>query len=159
MCKQSIHQRDWWPLGNGNLWPPRSPLTCEPGRHKLLTATTTTTATELVNGVASGELWARTHAHSALAHMHMHTLTHKHIHRLRTTPPWSINIAFSSWRTSTEGRWSGSITACLVYRQQGYVLMCTMSHCHFDLTQGSSKGRYHTFVKYYLRPDISSIHL
>lgn len=145
MCKQSIHQRDWWPLGNGNLWPPRSPLTCEPGRHKLLTATSTT---ELVNGVAPRELWACTHSRAS-----------KHVRRHRTTPPWSINIAFSTSWTSTEGRWSGSITACLVYRQWGYVLMCTMSHCHFDLTQGSSKGRYHTFVKYYLRPDISSIHL
>lgn len=37
------------------------------------------------------------------------------------------------------------------------MLIHTMSRCHFDLTQGSSTGRYHTFVKYYLTPDISSI--
>lgn len=33
------------------------------------------------------------------------------------------------------------------------------SHCHFDLSQGSSTGRYPTFVEYYLTPDMSPLHL
>ena len=34
-----------------------------------------------------------------------------------------------------------------------------MSPCHCDLAQGSNSGRYHTFVKYYLTRDLSSVHI
>lgn len=152
MCKQSIHRGDWRPFGDGNLWPLRSPLTCEPSRHKLLTTTTT-----IVNGVALHELWAwiacsHTHAHS---HTQINTHTHAGIQQL---PPDPLILHSQPLGPPLRGE-SGSIPACLVYWRWGYVLIRTMSHCHFDLTQGSSTGRYHTFVKYYLTPDISSIHV
>lgn len=57
MCKQSIHRGDWKPFGDGDLRPPRFPLTCEPGCLKLLTAAATP-----VNGVAPRELRARLYA-------------------------------------------------------------------------------------------------
>lgn len=93
------------------------------------------------------------------SHRHAHTHTQINTYIGIQQPPQYINISFSTSGTSTERSWFRSITACLVYRLRGYVLIPTMSHCHFDLTQGSSTGRYHTFVKYYLTPDISSIHL
>lgn len=148
MCKQSIHWGDWRPFGTGQsltsslpLWPVSlAAINCWPLPQRWV----------MESPCMSYERGCM------LSHTctHLHTNNHTHI----TTPPWSINIACSTSGTSTEGRWSGSITACLVYRRRGYVLIRTMSHCHFDLTQGSSVGRYHTFVKYYLTPDISSIH-
>lgn len=111
--------------------PPTPPLTCEPGCHKPLTTTT-----------------------NVLVKSHTQALPQKyiHIHSHTAAPPRSIIIAFSTSRTTSEGRYSRSITVCLVYRQWEYVLICTVSQCRFDLTEGMSVGSYHTFVKYCLTP-------
>ena len=154
MCKQSIHWGDWRPFGMAifDLFTPLWPVSLvaincwPPSPHRLM------------------ESPCMSYEHDRiLSQTCTHSLWNKHTQAYDNPPPppvpQSINIAFSTSGTSSEERWSGSITACLVYWRWGYVLIRTMSHCHFDLTQGSSTGRYHTFVKYYLTLDISSIQL